>query len=281
MPDVQRIEIAKIGAMSHLRAPRAARIEAIRAAIEREGQREPIEVSPAGNGLFALAHGLVRIEALKLLGATEVLAVVRKATADERRRREIDANLLQEGCTLLERARYLALRKDLYEREHPELTHGGNQRAGTGKFGRATELPNLATRFSAWAAAAYGVNERTIQRLTKIGADLDSGAAALLSSTEWADAQSALEQISRLEAGLQIEVAGLLSRHTDPVATVAEAIAIAAGRPADNQPAKGWSSFIGGWGRMGARERREALREIAQDLPTGVRIVFEDELADA
>jgi ParB family chromosome partitioning protein len=275
VPDVQRIEIAKIGAMSHLRAPRAARIEAIRAAIEREGQREPIEVSPAGNGLFALAHGLVRIEALKLLGATEVLAVVRKATADERRRREIDANLLQEGCTLLERARYLAARKDLYERDHPDVQHGGARRGAfqVAKFG------NL--KFSAWAAAAYGVNERTIQRLTKIGADLDSGAAALLSSTEWADAQSALEQISRLEAGLQIEVAGLLSRHTDPVATVAEAIAIAAGRPADNQPAKGWSSFIGGWGRMGARERREALREIAQDLPTGVRIVFEDELADA
>ena len=181
----------------------------------------------------------------------------------------------------MERARYLTARKALYEREHPELAHGGNQRADSGKFGRTAESPDLATRFTAWAAGAYGVNERTLQRLTKIGADLHENTALLLADSEWADVQSALEQISRLEAFLQVEVAGFLTREPDPVATVAEAIAMAAGHPADNQPAKGWSAFLGGWGRMGARERREALKEIAADLPTGVQIIFETELADA
>ncbi len=32
---------------------------------------------------------------------------------------------------------------------------------------------------------------------------------------------------------------------------------------------------------MGARERRDALRQIASDLPTGVRIVFEEETVGA
>ncbi len=277
MTDTQQIEIAKIGTMHHLRLARPARIEAIRAAIGREGQKEPIEVSPTGSGLYALSHGLVRIEAMKLLGATHIEAVVRRATADERRRREIDANLLQEGCTVLERASYLAIRKGHYEAQHPET--------GTGKapFGGRGRLPNLATlpRFTAWAAASYGVNERTIQRLAAIGSNLVTGVRTLLADSEWAESQSALEQISRLEADLQIEVAQLLKGNPDPVATVSEAIAMATGRPADNQPAKGWSSFIGGWGRMGARERRDALREIARDLPTGVRIMFEDEAVDA
>ena len=277
MTDSQRIEIAKIGTAHHLRRPRWSRIQAIRASIERDGQKEPIEVSPTGNGLYALAHGLVRIKALQLLEATHVDAVVRKATAAERRAREIDANLLQEGCTLLERARYLVTRKSLYEAEHPETGHGRAPDGGK------TKSPNLATlvRFTAWAAGAYGVNERTLQRLTKIGADLHENTSLLLADSEWADVQSALEQISRLEAGMQVEVAGFLTREPDPVATVAEAIAMAAGRPADNQPAKGWSAFLGGWGRMGARERREALKEIAADLPTGVQIIFETELADA
>ena len=276
MTDSQRIEIAKIGTAHHLRRPRWSRIQAIRASIEREGQKEPIEVSPTGSGLYALAHGLVRIKALQLLEATHIDAVVRKATAAERRAREIDANLLQEGCTLLERAQYLTKRKGLYEAEHPEAQHGGARR---GEGFQVAKLGNL--KFDGWAAAAYGVNERTIHRLTKIGADLHETTALLLADSEWADVQSALEQISRLEAAMQVEVAAHLTREPDPVATVAEAIAMAAGRPADNQPAKGWSAFLGGWGRMGARERREALKEIAADLPTGVQIIFEEAMADA
>lgn len=276
MTDVQRIEIAKIITTGHLREPRPARVKAIAASIEAGGQERPIEVSPTSKGRYYLAHGRVRIAALKLLGRTEVQAVVRPTTFDQRRRREIDENLLQEGCTVLERARYLAVRKGLYEAQHPETTHGGARRGDRDQVAKLGDL-----KFSAWAAGAFGLGERTAERLTKIGADLHENAALLLAESEWADVQAVLEQISRLEAFLQVEVAGLLTQDPDPVQSVAEAIAMATGRPADNQPAKGWSSFLGGWGRMGARERRDALRQIASDLPTGVRIVFEEETVGA
>ena len=274
--DLLMVSLTTIEVSDLIRRPRAARISAIAASIATEGQARPLEVSPAGDG-YRLTRGWVRLEALRSLGEQDAWCEVKRVSNNsERRQREIDDNLLGDGCTVLDRARYLIAAKALYEAQHPEVTHGGARRGSEFQVAKSGHLIG----FHQLAAAKYGASSRSVRRSCAIGESLDPTAADLLADTEWADHQSALETLSRCEPSVQQAAARNLVRPILPAETMADAIAEVLGAPAEADPAKkAWSSALGGWGRMGAKDRREYLRTIAGDLPTGVRIVFDGEEA--
>lgn len=275
------IPIADIETVGLIRRPRPARVAAIAASIAAEGQETPIEVAPhrkeEGRQIYRLTKGWVRLQALSQgLQRTEVLARVRRvASAQERIQRGVDDNLLGDGCTVLDRARYLTLRKGLYEQDHPGASHGGDRRSGE-QVAKSGEL-----KFSVWAAQTYGGSVRAVERSCTIGERLDPHAAEALADTDWADHQAALETIARLQPVQQQAVARLLTREPDPVATLADAIAQVVGAPVVAPVSKAFSAFYGGYCRLGARDRRDALRQLVDDglLPTGVKIVFETDEA--
>lgn len=271
------IAISDIEIEGLMRRPRGARVTAIAAEISREGQWTPIEVAPlrkeGERQIYRLTTGWVRIEALKALRQPEVRAIIKRATLAERRRREIDDNLLADGLTVLDRARYLAARKALYEQDHPETAHGGHQDAKSGIF-----VARSTPAFKAWAAAAYGVSARSVQRAYLIGETLDPLAADTLAESDWADHQSALETIARLEAGKQLAVAELLTRDPDPIATLAEALHIAGAQPPPLTSTKRMSAILGNFGALGLREQRLVANELAMKL--GARLVYEAEAAN-
>lgn len=285
----QSIALTDISTADLIRRPRAARVAAVTASIADEGLRTPLELSPLSGKhgpRYSLVRGWVRLQALQALGAVELSPdqyVIRKSGKAERRAREVDDNLSQDGCTVLDRARYLATAKALYEVAAPQAGHGRARKGDfqVAKFGDLKrELPNLATlnRFTADAAARYGLQERAVQRLCTIGERIDAEAAELLADSEWADHQSGLETLSRAEPTHQRDAAKLLIREENPVASVAEALAIVLGTPAvaADPVKKAWSTVVGNWDRLGARDQRELLRTLP--LPTGVRLVFDDEV---
>ncbi len=75
-------------------------------------------------GLFALVAGAHRLEAARRLGWAHIEALIVEGTPDEVRLIEIDENLARAELTVLDRARFLATRKRIYLRLHPERRRG-------------------------------------------------------------------------------------------------------------------------------------------------------------
>lgn len=278
MAEAVLIPIADVETEGLIRRPRAARVHVIAAAMASEGQLTPIEVAPlrreGERQLYRLTKGWVRLEALRdVLHRTEVLAVVRKSTVAERRRREIDDNLLGDGCTTLDRARYLAASKVIYEQDHPGTGHGGDRRGSRDQVAEAGHLIG----FHVWASRTYGAAERSIRRDCTIGERLHVAAAEVLAPSEWAEDQSALEKIARLEPSMQLRVAEYLTRDPDPVTTVDEAIRMVLGVPETTPDEyKHFNTSFDHYKRMGLRQRREYLLMLADDnhLPPDIEIIL-------
>ena len=76
-------------------------------------------------GLFALVAGAHRLDAARRLGWAHIEALIVEGTPDEVRLIEIDENLARAELTVLDRARFLAARKRIYLRLHPERRRGG------------------------------------------------------------------------------------------------------------------------------------------------------------
>lgn len=268
---LRTIDLGDIRLGEHIRPPRRRRIDVIKAAMQRDGLRTPIEVAPAGVKTgFILTTGRVRLAAARELGWPSILCEVRRCTTADRRKRDIDDNLLQDGNTVLDRARFHAAAKSLYEEEFPETRHGGVRRKD-----QVAKVGDLKPYFG-WAADRYAISERTVQRLCTIGRALAVPVADQIADTEHADNQSGLEQLSRLTPDQQAAVAALLVREPDPVEAIADAIEKVVGRAPETPVLKRWSAAYSNYTAMGARERRGWLQQLVEDdlLPEGVSISF-------
>ena len=250
------------------RRPREERIQAIAASIAEEGLKEPIEVAPRGDR-YLLTHGWVRLEASRRVGDIEIAAVVWRGPAAKRPLRAADGNLLQDGLTVLDRALYLAAGKTLYEREHPETRNG----AAAWK----SQSLKSETLKPYWQVAAerYGLSRPAIFKALAVGDTIAPEAVQLLAPTDWADNQSALEQISRFSPDQQVEIARLIT--ADPPKGLPDAIAAVAGAAPPDLAKKHWSAAWGGLDRMTIHARRDFFAELATSalLPKGVRIVID------
>ena len=97
------------------------------------GQRTPIEIVRRGER-YRLVYGAHRFRAAEINGQAEIKAIATDASDAELRLREIDENLIRHELTALDRARFLAERKRLYEALNPAARHGGD-RPGRGLRG--------------------------------------------------------------------------------------------------------------------------------------------------
>ena len=267
------LAIAEIDVGHLIRRPRAARVAAVAASMREYGQKTPVEVCPSARGRFDLTSGWVRLEAARRLGWTSIDHVVKRATAAERRKREIEDNLLGDGNTVLDRARYLAAGKVVYEDENPSTRHGGMR--------RGFQVANIGDLkpYAVWAADRYGLALRSVQRACTIGEALDARAAGLLADTAWADHQQGLEALARLGPDQQRAVVALLRREPLPIGSMAEAIELVVGAAPSTPEKKRYSAALSNYAGMAARERKSWLRQVVDDelVPTGVSITFEGE----
>jgi Predicted transcriptional regulators len=230
------------------------------------GQRTPIEVVVQGDG-YRLVFGAHRYRAAELAGWTEIKAIVTQAEAAELRLREIDENLIRNELTALDRARFLAERKRIYEALNPGSKHGGDR--------RSDQVANMAVwSFSADIAEKAGLSERSIRRAVALAEALSPEVVSLVQHTALAENQAALEMLARHPADRQVAAVQLLLAPDNPARSVAEAFDRLDGKAIKpDAEAKHLSRAIDLWGRMSSRDRRQFLAFLADaELPKGCAV---------
>lgn len=168
--------------------------------IGEKGLKQPIQIRPIGER-FELVAGAHRHAAISRLGWSEVSAIIEDLSDDEARLAEIDENLVRRELTILDRAIFLAERKAVWERLHPETQHGGDRKSR--KLQNDDQVANIATRFSREAAEKVGLSERTVQLAVNIAAGLNPDVITALRGTYLVDHQRDLDAFSKMSPDSQ------------------------------------------------------------------------------
>ena len=226
------LPLADIVLGERLRPVGDAGVAAMLASIRDLGQiTSPInirQIRREGGLRYVMIDGAHRLAAAQALGWEEVPVRVFECNDDQARIMEIDGNLAGAELNALDTAVFLATRKAVYERLHPETKQGGargNQHTG----GWQTELSS----FCQTAAEKMGITERQVRKITAAGLRLGPDEIRQLRLAPKAVTLADLQAISGIgEAPERYEVVRMLA--------VGEAKSAAAARKAylyrDNPP---------------------------------------------
>ena len=179
-------------------------VEELARSISAVGLMNPITVTQ-DNTLIA---GLHRLEAVKLLGWTEIECVVSEADGLQAELAEIDENFVRAGLSHRELGDLLLRRKELYEAIHPE-TRQGQRNGQTVKNDNLTVLG--AKPFSEDTADKLGVSKRTVERRVQPAANLTPEAKKPIRDAGDKITKGDALKISRLPPDQQAEAAAVLT----------------------------------------------------------------------
>lgn len=172
---ISELPVADIVCRDRLRPVSEAGVAALLASIGELGViKDAIHVRKKKDGSFHLMAGGHRLEAAKRLGMQTIPVKAWTCTDDWARLMEIDDNLAGAELTPLDTAVFLARRKEVYERLHPETARG--LAGAKARWTNASELGS----FASTTAEKLGISERQVQKIVAAGERLDPRDAQLL-----------------------------------------------------------------------------------------------------
>ena len=173
---MDRVAVAEVQSTGRLRPVSEAGVESLLASIGEIGvMKDAIHVRQKKNGQLFLIAGGHRLEAARRLGWDEIEAKVwTDVTDDWARLMEIDDNIAGAELNALDTALFLAERKRVYEKLHPETKAG--VAGGLARQGLASDIVSFADA----SAEKFGVSKRHIERMVAAGTRLDPRDVALL-----------------------------------------------------------------------------------------------------
>ena len=152
--------------------------------------------------------GLHRLEAVKLLGWTEIECVVSEADGLQAELAEIDENFVRAGLSHRGLGDLLLRRKELYEAIHPE-TRQGQRNEQTAKNANFSLLETKS--FAQDTADKLGVSKRTVEQLVQTARDLTPEAKKTIRDAGDKISKGATLKISRLPPDQQEKAAAVLT----------------------------------------------------------------------
>lgn len=166
---ISRVPLDQIEVRERLRPVSDAAVDSLIASISEIGvMKDAIHLRKKKDGRFHLIAGAHRLEAAKRLGWADIEAKVwTNVTDDWSRIMEVDDNLAGAELTPLDTAMFLAVRKEVYERLHPETKRGV---AGARRRWDATDTMSVA--FVKTTAEKFSLSERHVFRLLAAGTKL-------------------------------------------------------------------------------------------------------------
>jgi ParB family chromosome partitioning protein len=166
-----RVKVGDVRVEQRLRPVSEAGIASLLASIEQTGvMKDAIHVRQKKGGALVLMAGAHRLETAKRLGWEEIEAKVwTDCTDDWAQLMEIDDNLAGAELSPLDTAVFLAARKRVYEKMHPETVRGV---AGATARWDATDIVSVAS-FTTATAEKFGMTDRHVRRLIAAGSRLD------------------------------------------------------------------------------------------------------------
>lgn len=201
------IPVEKITVPKRLRPVDESWAAALAAFFEDGGQETPIIVRPMGDG-FELVAGAHRLAAAKALEWTEIKAEVEELSDLQAQLAEIDENVMRRELGPLDRAIFLAKRKQVYLALYPETAYGGDGKSKKSKS-QSLRLGVLPRRFSAETADKIGLSERAVQLSLAIAEGLDAGLLDALRASPIVDNQAALQALAAMDRRDQRKVVAM------------------------------------------------------------------------
>ncbi|CZT36395.1 ParB N-terminal domain-containing protein [Rhizobium sp. 9140] len=218
MAEFIRAPLSDIHIGDRLRPIDPAYVEMLAASLTERGQISPIMIrrTPAKNKgatPFTLVAGGYRTTAAKLLGWSEIDAIIVEADAQEAQLLEISENLYRNELNPLDRAIFVMKYRELWEEKN-------------GKIDKTRHLKNSKghddpTMFSSGRELSRAVQERlgfgenTYKRATRIGQNLHPVLRHAVRGTDAEGDQSMLLKLAKLSADDQLRVANALRESPD------------------------------------------------------------------
>lgn len=192
---ITELPVGDIDMNNRLRPVSSAGVEAIKASITELGvMKDAIHVRKIKrSGKIELLAGAHRLTAAGDLGWETIKVVCWECNDDFARLMEIDDNLAGAELTALDTAVFLAERKRVFEKLHPEAKQGGsrgNQHTG----GWQTDTMS----FCQATAEKFGISDRHVRRMVSAGSVLTGGDAHRLRSSERPITLNDLTEIAKI-----------------------------------------------------------------------------------
>ena len=206
-----KVKISNIKINPGRREVTHAAIEELSKSIAAVGLLNPITVDQ-NNTLVA---GLHRLEAVKLLGWTEVECSIIGMNGLQAELAEIDENIVRTRLSRREMCEQFLRRKEIYEMLHPETKAGAAQAAGMNRaIGNnvSASLAPTSKSFVEDTSEKTGMSKRTISRLLQIANNMTQDAKRIVQANDMS--QDTALKISRLPQDQQAEAASLLAAGT-------------------------------------------------------------------
>jgi ParB family transcriptional regulator, chromosome partitioning protein len=163
-----RVQVEEVEVRGRLRPVSEAGVQSLIASVEETGvMKDAIHVRKKKDGTLHLIAGAHRLEMAKRLGWVEIEAKVwTDVTDDWARLMEIDDNLAGAEMNALDSAVFLATRKAVYERLHPEAKHGGDRKSPA--FKDQVDIMSVRS-FATATAEKFGLTDRHVRRMIAAG----------------------------------------------------------------------------------------------------------------
>jgi ParB family chromosome partitioning protein len=176
------LPVAEIEDRNRLRPVSAAGVEALKTSIAETGvMKDAIHVRRKKGGTLVLIAGAHRLEAARQLGWETIEAKVWvDVTDDWSRLMEIDDNLAGAEMGPLDTAVFLAERKRVYEKLHPETRAATGAELVARRWNTADTMSVVS--FAKVTAEKFGISERHVRRLVEAGQKLGVDSARLRSA---------------------------------------------------------------------------------------------------
>lgn len=164
-----KLKVSQIVVGTRLREVSALGVERLIDSIRVVGaMKDAIQVRKKHNGEFHLIAGAHRLEAAKRLGWDEIdVQIWTDVTDDWALWVEVDDNLVRTDLTPLDASVFMAERKRIYERRHPETKKKTGKALAEARWD-APDTVSVAS-FAKAMAERFNKSERTIRRMVALG----------------------------------------------------------------------------------------------------------------
>lgn len=206
-----RIKINEININPGRREATTESIEVLARSISEIGLLNPITIDQE----HTLIAGLHRLEAVKLLGWTEIECNICTLDALQTELAEIDENVVRTALSVIEYGELLERRKEIYESLHPETKAGQAQAAGMNRVigNNVSDKMSATTKsFAQDTADKLGISPRTVERTVQMMNGITEDAREVFRHfPKYKLTQSNAMKLSRMEPGKQKTAAILLA----------------------------------------------------------------------
>ena len=245
---LQEINVDLIDVGTRLRPVNDAYVAVLADNIKQQNRlRQPIDIRVGKGNRYRLMAGAHRLAAVAEIEWSKISAFVYEATDDEARMVEIDENIVRHELNPLDRAMFLAERKVIYERLHPETKKGAKNQ-------HSKSLSDIVS-FSKETAAKVGLSERAIQRAVSIATGLSVETRKAVAGTPFALKQAELLALAKLTAPQQQKVIRLLLAENSKFRSVRQAADSIVGRKP--KPVDGLARLMTAYRHATSSERRQ------------------------